>query len=67
MRCRFSPLAELDLEEIGDYIARDNPPRALSFIEEIRARCFLIYTRSKPPGCGKTSGQVSVLRRLAAT
>ena len=42
MRCRFSPLAELDLEEIGDYIARDNPRRALSFIEEIRARCFLI-------------------------
>ena len=42
MRCLFSPLAELDLEEIGDYIARDNPRRALSFIEEIRARCFLI-------------------------
>jgi toxin ParE1/3/4 len=42
MHCRFSPLAELDLEEIGDYIARDNPRRAISFIEEIRARCFLI-------------------------
>ena len=42
MRCRFSPLAELDLEEIGDYIARDNRRRALSFIEEIRARCLLI-------------------------
>jgi toxin ParE1/3/4 len=42
MRCRFSPLAEFDLEEIGDYIARDNPRRALSFIEEIRARCLLI-------------------------
>ena len=42
MPCRFSPLAELDLEEIGDYIARDNPRRAVSFIEEIRTRCFLI-------------------------
>ena len=42
MRCRLSPLAEFDLEEIGDYIARDNPRRALSFIEEIRARCRLI-------------------------
>lgn len=39
MRCVLSPLAELDLEEIGDYIARDNPPRAVSFIREIRERC----------------------------
>jgi toxin ParE1/3/4 len=39
MQCEFSPLAELDLEEIGDYIARDNPRRAVSFIQEIRERC----------------------------
>jgi toxin ParE1/3/4 len=39
MRCVFSPLAEADLEEIADYIARDNPRRALSFIGEIRERC----------------------------
>ena len=38
-RCRFSPIAELDLEQIGDFIARDNPRRALSFIREIRERC----------------------------
>jgi toxin ParE1/3/4 len=30
--------AEADLEEIGDYIAQDNPERADTFIEEIRAR-----------------------------
>lgn len=30
--------AETDLEEIGDYIAQDNPQRAETFIEEIRAR-----------------------------
>ena len=35
-------MAELDLEEIGDYIVRDNPRRAISFIGEIRDRCFLI-------------------------
>lgn len=29
MQCVFSPFAELDLEEIGDYIARDNPTRIL--------------------------------------
>jgi toxin ParE1/3/4 len=42
MKCLFSPLAELDLEEIGDYIARDNPGRAVSFIREIRERCVKI-------------------------
>lgn len=35
----FTPLAETDLEEIGDYIAQDNPARALTFIQEIRAQC----------------------------
>ena len=30
--------AEADLEEIGDYIAQDNPARAVTFIDEIRAR-----------------------------
>jgi hypothetical protein len=29
MRCAFTPLAEADLEAIGDYIALDNPRRAL--------------------------------------
>jgi toxin ParE1/3/4 len=27
------------LEEIGDYIARDNPARALSFLDELKAHC----------------------------
>ena len=35
----FSVLAESDLEDIGDYIAADNPFRALSFIGEIRKHC----------------------------
>lgn len=38
-QCVFSPLAERDLEEIADYIARDNPRRALSFVRELRERC----------------------------
>ena len=42
MQCVFSPLAERDLEEIGDYIARNNPPRAVSFIRQIRMRCVKI-------------------------
>ncbi|MBV8209937.1 MAG: type II toxin-antitoxin system RelE/ParE family toxin [Burkholderiaceae bacterium] len=35
----FSPLAEADLEGIGDYIAADNPSRAVSFISEVRMHC----------------------------
>jgi len=32
--------AEYDLEMIGDYIARDNPARALSFLHELRSKCL---------------------------
>lgn len=37
-----TPEAERDLEEIGDYIAADNPARAVSFVPEIRDRCAKI-------------------------
>ena len=39
MRLAFSPLAERDLEAIADYIAANNPTRALSFIRELRTMC----------------------------
>ena len=32
------PAARADLMEIGDFIAQDNPGRALSFLAEIEAR-----------------------------
>ncbi|WP_225008038.1 type II toxin-antitoxin system RelE/ParE family toxin [Novosphingobium percolationis] len=32
--------AEFDLEAIGDFIARDNPSRALSFLRELREKCL---------------------------
>jgi toxin ParE1/3/4 len=35
----FSPRAARDLEEIGDYIARDNPLRAVSFLNELMETC----------------------------
>ncbi len=31
MRLIVTPLAEADMEEIGDFIAIDNPGRAVSF------------------------------------
>lgn len=38
-RVDFTALAESDLEAIGDYIAQDNPQRALSFLGELRSQC----------------------------
>lgn len=38
----FTPRAERDLEAIGDYIAKDSPRRALSFVRELRAQCVKI-------------------------
>ncbi|VVD89439.1 type II toxin-antitoxin system RelE/ParE family toxin [Pandoraea terrigena] len=34
------PEAIVDLEAIGDYIARDNPRRAVTFIQELRDKCL---------------------------
>lgn len=43
MKCiTFSRLAERDLEDIADYIAQDNPRRALSFVIELRSQCSKI-------------------------
>lgn len=42
MQVTISRLAEHDLESIGDYIAEDNPPRAVSFVAELRAQCAKI-------------------------
>jgi plasmid stabilization system protein ParE len=40
MKVVFTSAAEIDLETIGDYIALTNPFRAVSFIGEIRSKCF---------------------------
>ncbi len=38
-RLLLSPRAAADLEDIAEYIARDNPERAATFIEELEAKC----------------------------
>ncbi len=43
--CRLRPKAVRDLESIGDFIALDNPARALSFTEEIAEFCGTIVER----------------------
>ena len=40
MIVRLADEAEADLERIGDDIARDNPPRALTFVRELHAACL---------------------------
>lgn len=42
MRVERSRFVEGDLEAIADYIAQDNPTRAVSFIREIRAEIHAI-------------------------
>lgn len=38
MRLELSPFIESDLDDIADYIAQDNPSRAVTFIQDIRAK-----------------------------
>ncbi|GLR66559.1 plasmid stabilization protein [Acidocella aquatica] len=39
MIVRLLPDAEHDLDTIGDYIARDNPLRAVTFVIELSDKC----------------------------
>lgn len=39
MQLIYSPQSERDLEEIADFIAIDNPLRAVSFIREMKDSC----------------------------
>ena len=50
MQYRFSRHAERDIEDIGDFIARDNPRRAITFITKLRDRCRQIveFPRAAP-------------------
>jgi toxin ParE1/3/4 len=50
MQLRFSQLAEAYIEDIGDFIARDNSERAVTFIQDLRTRCRYLATlpRSAP-------------------
>ena len=40
MIVELTAAAEADLEAIGDYIAQDNPVRALSFVRELSRSCL---------------------------
>ena len=40
MKVVITPEAEHDLESIGDFIARDNPARAETYVGELVGRCL---------------------------
>jgi plasmid stabilization system protein ParE len=42
MRLEFSPFVEDDLDAIAGYIALDNPRRAITFLQEIRAELRVV-------------------------
>ncbi|CCW16924.1 hypothetical protein EBBID32_12630 [Sphingobium indicum BiD32] len=42
MIVHLSAEAEEDLERIADYIALDNPARAISFLQELRGKCLAL-------------------------
>lgn len=46
-RCEFRPAAEEDLESIADYIAEDNPSRAVTFVQELREKCRMLAEMPK--------------------
>lgn len=67
MRLTLTPLAEQDLEAIGDHIAADNPTRALSFIRELRAQCQRMPPTRPATGCGRNWATTSAPAPTAAT
>lgn len=47
MQLKFLPEAEKDLEAIADYIALNNPARALSFVQELKEQCYQLLDNPK--------------------
>jgi toxin ParE1/3/4 len=59
----LSPRAASDLEEIAEYIARDNPTRAASFIAELEATCRAV---AASPEIHPLRGDLAAGLRMAA-
>lgn len=72
MRVAFSRFVEDDLNEIAQYIGQDNPERAVTFVQDIRAKFReigqspLIYQQRSELGAGirlATVGNYAILFR----
>ena len=47
MKVAFTRRALSDLESIGDWIAQDNPQRAVTFVEELEGTCIKLAHASR--------------------
>ncbi|RUW30387.1 MAG: type II toxin-antitoxin system RelE/ParE family toxin [Mesorhizobium sp.] len=61
---RVSDEAESDLERIAAYIAKDNPRRALSFIQELRGKCEALAETPKSSPLVPRYEQHGIRRRV---
>jgi plasmid stabilization system protein ParE len=66
-RLLLSPRAAADLEDIAEYIARDNPERAASFIEELEAACSAVAATPPSTRRARTSPLACAWRCMAVT
>ncbi|MCT4334707.1 type II toxin-antitoxin system RelE/ParE family toxin [Paracoccus sp. YLB-12] len=64
MKVRLSSEARQDLIAIGDYIARDNPPRAQSFVAELAGKCASLGQMPKAHPLVPRYAQKGVRRRV---
>ena len=60
----YSPEATADLADIGAYIARDDPRRARSFVDELEARCAGL---TEYPDSGRARPELAAGPPLEAT
>lgn len=51
---RFAASADTDFDSIQDYIARENPIRAITFVQELRDKSFRLL--SEAPNAGAAIG-----------
>jgi plasmid stabilization system protein ParE len=55
--------AEADLERIGDWIAADNPARAVTFVVELRACCEQLAHSPRAYSIVSQFGRTGIRRR----
>ena len=64
MKVSFTKQAENDLEQIADFIALDNPIRALSFIKELEQKSLAIADMPKAFPIVSELPELNIRRRV---
>ncbi len=54
-RLKLTRLARQDFQEIGDYIAKDNPIAAYNFVDRLHQRCISLADH---PGTGRKRDEI---------